>query len=358
MNGRKVPHPTFRRQPSRLEPVKVMARRFGLHYALDFVWRHPVRELHRLAQDGGPFERRRTLTGHETMKQAALTLPALSTPPPVTECRVHILTGRKFWHQSVFCVASLNLVMPFRITPVFYSDGSLDAEVAAALSRVLPWSEFVSEEVIVDRLEDVLPAARYPTLRRRRVDYVHLRKLTDIHVLAGRWTLVADSDLLFFRRPDAVMDWFNRPHLMAMADIVDNYGYPTDYLASLAGGTMPSRFNVGLYGMESSAIDWDKVEYWCARQLSDFGPSYLQEQGLTAMLTAGQTARILPADDYVLMPDIREGRSPKAVMHHYVHHSKRSYFQHGWRIVDKGLRKSGAVSPTAVSSQTGIAAEV
>jgi hypothetical protein len=357
MKARKAPRPRYHLPHSRLEPLKVLARRVGLNHALDFVWRHPVRELRQLAQDGGPFERQRTQTGHEAMKRAALTLPAMSTPPKGAESRVHVLTGRKFWHQSVFCIASLQSVMPFRVTPVFYSDGSLDADVAASLIRVLPWSEFVSESAITDRLEEILPTGRYPTLRSRRIEYVHLRKLTDIHVFQGHWKLVADSDLLFFRRPDAIMEWFEKPHLMAMADIVDNYGYPPEYLAALAGGSMPPRFNVGLYGLDSSIIDWDKVEYWCARQLSDFGPSYLQEQGLTAMLAAGQPARMLSDDDFVLMPDIKEGRSPGAVMHHYVNHSKRSYFQHGWRIIDERLRNGGGVSYASDTNRVGAAVE-
>src|SRR5262249_15894655 len=85
-------------------------------------------------------------------------------------------------------------------------------------------------------------------------------------------------------------------------------------------------------------IDWTQVETWCARQLADFGPSYLQEQGLTAMLAAGRSVQVLPEADYVLMPAVREGRAQRAVMHHYVNHSKRSYFQYGWRTIDARIR--------------------
>lgn len=325
-----------------VEPLKQLGRKVGLDRAYDFVWRHPVRGLRALARDGGPFERQRTEAGHFAMQAAARTLPQMTPPETDRGARVHILTGAKFWHQSVYCAASLQLVSEERITPVFYSDGKLDSSVRALLSRVLPWAEFVADEVVDAQLDAVLPMEKFPTLRSRRLDYVHLRKLTDIHAFPGQWRLILDSDLLFFRKPSALFAWYQRPDLMCMRDVQDNYGYPSDYLEQLAGSKLPSRFNVGLYGMDSSTIDWTKVETWCARQLTDFRPSYLQEQGLTAMLAAGQDVQVLPEEDYVLRPRVREGRAPQAVMHHYVDYSKRSYFQYGWRAIDARIRAHAA----------------
>ena len=54
---------------------------------------------------------------------------------------------------------------------------------------------------------------------------------------------------------------------------------------------------------------------------------------LTALLLASVGAKALPSEDYVVLPSLAEGRAPTAVLHHYVAHSKRSYFQHGWRHV-------------------------
>jgi hypothetical protein len=51
------------------------------------------------------------------------------------------------------------------------------------------------------------------------------------------------------------------------------------------------------------------------------------------MLIANQPRVVLPAEDYVVLPSVDEGRRPAAALHHYVAHSKRSYFQHGWRSV-------------------------
>lgn len=334
-----------RAAPSPLDPLRQLGRRLGLGALYNAAWRRPAQALHALALDGGPIERRRTAAGHEAMRAAATRLPALAPPDHDLGAVAHMLTGAAFWHQSVYCIASLQLVADQRITPVFYSDGSLDAGVQNQIRAVLPWATFVAQADIEAQLEAILPPARFPSLRRRRLVYPHLRKLTDIHIFARSWKLVLDSDLLFFRTPDAMLDWFQAPCALYMMDVEDNYGYPLDYLADLAGAQLPDRVNVGVYGLDSSAIDWERVEDWCARQLRDFGPAYVQEQGLTAMLLAQSPARALPEHDYVLRPSLQEGRARGAVMHHYVAYSKRSYFQHAWRVIDERVRAASGLQP-------------
>jgi hypothetical protein len=336
------------RSASPLDGMKAVGRKLRLNTFYDAVWRHPLRDLRALVRDGGPIQRRRTEAGHLEMQGASKTLPTMQPPNHDQGDKVHVLTGKRFWHQSVYCAASLQIVSESRITPVFYSDGSLTGDVQEALLRVLPWAEFVPIEVVETKLDAVLPISQFPTLRKRRETYVHLRKLTDIHVFGQGWKMVLDSDLLFFRTPSAMLAWFREPVPLCMADITDNYGFPLDYLQSMVEGLLPKRFNVGLYGMDSSSVDWSRLEWWCSRQLADFGPSYLQEQGLTAMLMAGKDVLTLPSDEYVLLPKIGEGRDPRAVMHHYVAESKRSYFQYGWREVDRRIREKAACRPMAV----------
>ena len=59
---------------------------------------------------------------------------------------------------------------------------------------------------------------------------------------------------------------------------------------------------------------------------------------LVAMLVARtQPCAIAPAGDYVTKPGHAEGTEPRAVMHHYVAESKRWYYRHGWRLVQRQL---------------------
>jgi hypothetical protein len=151
--------------------------------------------------------------------------------------------------------------------------------------------------------------------------------------------------MLFFRRPERLLDWLTAPtRPIAMLDVGDAYGYPLAAMSELAGASVPPRINVGFCGLESGHIDWSRVEFWARTLTERYGLSYYLEQALSAMLFAGHQASVLPPDDYRLMPDPHECRAPSAVMHHYVGPSKRGYFRHGWRAA---LELSGPGVPAS-----------
>ena len=312
-----------------------LAARAGLGklaYSLLF---RPMGSVRQSLREGGPREQARDRQGHEAMRQAASRLPALAEPEPGPgpPAEIAFVSGPKYWHQTVFCFLSLQLRTPFRIIPVVYDDGKMDEASRAAIRRVVPWVHFVDAQESEARLERRLPAARFPALRARRENYPHLRKLTDVHVGSNGFRLVADSDMLFFRAAHELERWFAEPDWLYMLDVKTAYGYPNDFLARLAGGPVPDQINVGLYAVDGAAIDWDRVEHWCAAQIREHGPQYVQEQALTAMLFAGREARVLPREHYVVMPDPAEGAARTAVLHHYVDISKRAYFRENWRPV-------------------------
>jgi hypothetical protein len=118
-----------------------------------------------------------------------------------------------------------------------------------------------------------------------------------------------------------------------MTDVQAAYGYSRPLMESLAGAPLPQRLNVGLCGLRSDDIDWDRLEFWSLCLQDAEGTSYYQEQALVAMLLAGRECVVAPPGDYVLMPGEEECRHPTAVMHHYVDLSKRGYFRHAWRHI-------------------------
>lgn len=320
------------------------ARRLGLgRLAYSLLYR-PVGLVRQSIREGGPFEQRKSAQGHAEMRAAAAELPTLAEPPVGPSAEIAFLTGPKYWHQTLFCFISLQLQTPFRITPVIYADGKMDAETGALIQRVVPWARLVSSEEIEVELDAILPESRFPALRARRREYPHLRKLTDIHVGSNKFTLVADSDMLFFREPLEILQWFACPGWIYMQDIGTAYGYPLDFLSELAGAAVPEPVNVGLYALDGAGIDWERVEYWCFRQIEQHGPQYVQEQALTAMLFAGRDARALPRDSYVVMPEPAEGENPTAILHHYVDVSKHAYFRYGWRRI-AAMAKASQPSP-------------
>jgi hypothetical protein len=269
--------------------------------------------------------------GRGQMERAATALtPVESGQDPVAE--VYFLSGRNFWYQTSFCAWSLLRQSEMALRPVVLDDGSLNSAMQDALRRIFPNIRFESRAEIEARLDRVLPATRFPTLRKHRLVYPHLRKLTDVHAGLYGWRLVLDSDMLFFQKPAALLDWLRDPQRpIHMVDVAQSYGYSAGLLSELAGAKLADRLNVGVIGLQSDAVDWGRLEHWCCRLLEQHGSHYLLEQGLTAMLLAGHDCTVVPENEYIALPSRAEVQAPRAVMHHYVAESKAWYFRHGWR---------------------------
>lgn len=276
---------------------------------------------------------RETERQHREMAEAARRLPPFAPATAPGHLRLHLLTGRRFWDQTAFCLHSFARASGTAPTVDVYDDGTCDEFVVGQLRRFGPGVRVHAAPTLRARLDALLPRERFPTLRDRWDNYPNIRKLIDPHLGSTGWKLVIDSDLLFFRRPDFLLDWLAAPdRVLHAVDCVESYGYSRTLLERLAGARLPERANVGLCGLRSESLDWDELEAWSRELMATTRMNYYLEQALVAMLAAraGQCA-VAPADDYVTMPNRAEVLAPRAVMHHYVDISKRWYFRHGWR---------------------------
>lgn len=303
---------------------------------LYLVWHRPRAGLRQCIADGGPVEQWRTSRGRQAMEAAARHLPppAAATGAPL---ELHLLTGRRFWYQTAFCLWSFARQSGRSLAPVIHDDGTLTPDNRAALSRLFPLTRFPAKADASARLQEILPPARFPRLHDRWRHYPHIRKIIDPHLGGTGWKLVLDSDLLFFRRPQFLLDWLDAPDRPLHAvDIATAYGYPPELLARVTGAPVAEKVNVGLTGLRSEELDWEKIERWCDRLIDAAGTNYYLEQALVAMLTAGRACAIAPAGDYVTLPRPPEADDCRAAMHHYVAESKPWYFRTNWRRAMEG----------------------
>ena len=272
--------------------------------------------------------------GKALMMKSSGTLKEIHYPAEAF-MEVYFLTGKKYWYQTAFCLHSLQKQSGINIHATIVDDGSFDDALESQVNSQFPSSKVIRKEKIDALLSQHFPESRYPYIRKRRIEYPHLRKLTDIHILGGNdWKLVLDSDMLFFQKPSEIINWYKNPEKMVfMEDVEESYGYPIPYLKQLSGSdTFPEKLNVGITGIPSSKIDWDEIELWIKDSLEKYGKSYLQEQGLTAALAAKLGFDLLPISTYKVMPVVSENY-PTEVLHHYVADSKYDYFVKGWKKV-------------------------
>ena len=264
------------------------------------------------------------------MEAAAYQLAPLKLQPPY--CDIHFLTGDRFWYQTVFCAYSMAQHSKISLRPVIYDDGTLALKYQKEILRIFPNAQIHLKGDLDERIEAHLPARKFPYLRERRESYPNIRKLTDIHVGSEGWKLVLDSDMLFFRQPNTLLNWLQNPTQPChMVDTETSYGYSPALMESLAGAKIAERVNVGICGLNSSEFDWEQIEHWCKTLIESEGTHYYQEQTLVAMLMAGRDCVVADESNYDVMPAKEEAIRPKAVLHHYVADSKPWYFRYGWQ---------------------------
>ncbi|MFM8927856.1 MAG: hypothetical protein ACKOFA_06680 [Rhodoluna sp.] len=177
---------------------------------------------------------------------------------------------------------------------------------------------------------------KYPVLHELRNKYIHIRKLTDIHLGSNGAKLVLDSDMLFFERPDELLSWYSLPNQPClMVDCEESYGYSRKLMEELAGAPIPALLNVGICGLVSELINWEKLEYWCQTLLAREGTSYYLEQALVAMLAAQSSPTVMPRSRYITFPTRQQALNREGVLQHYVADSKAWYFGLAWRLLTK-----------------------
>lgn len=309
--------------------VRTWIRNAGLGRVAYYGWHLPLGKLRESRAAGGPLEQWRDRRGRAGMTAAARRLPVPREQDRIVP--LHLLSGRRFWDQTAFCLWSFAMAGRVTLAPVIYDDGSLTEDHRRPLERLFPRARFVSQQEAIARLDQFLPRSRFPVLRERWERYPNIRKLIDPHLGGEGWKLVIDSDLLFFHPPSFLLNWLTAPSGPLHAiDIETCYGYSRPLLNSLANARVADLVNVGLCGLNSSELDWSRLESSCRTLIAAEGTSYFLEQALVALLVAGRTCSIAPPADYVTLPQGDEAEACRAVMHHYVAGSKRHYFRTNW----------------------------
>lgn len=267
------------------------------------------------------------------MRAAARRLPPLPVPAGHHHA-AHYLTGRTFWQLSAIAAYSLQQHTGGRIQPVFHSDGRLDGPTITQLRAIFPAAAFVTDEQQAQLLDRFVPAGRHPTLRRLWQDFVLIRKLLSVHPGREGWNLFFDSDTVFLRRPDFLLQWYDRPtRPVCMADLMDCYGYDRVRLERLAGQPLPPKVNTGLIGLHSPSLDLERLEYFAREMTASQGLDHFLEQAMTAMLLAGMPFDYAPPADYFIPLDLPSVLGRRGVFQHLAGPSRKWFYRHAWRLV-------------------------
>jgi len=246
------------------------------------------------------------------------------------------LTGKRYLHQTIFCIKSLDSLLFGQFKADIYSDGSLKADDIAELQQIIPESNIFSGEMMDKRLEELLPSARYPTLRWLREWHPFFRRMLDIHTQPG-WSIHLDSDMIFFKKPERLLTAFDRKEAIYMKEQLEHsfFADDEDILSERYQIFCIRLINGGIVAYDNDLVDYDDLEMKATVLLKAYPHTSAArvEQTLMSYLLFKQNALPLPEKEYVINydsnPDIKGGE----VVKHYIFKAKLPYFKSEWKQV-------------------------
>jgi len=282
--------------------------------------RHPkatAKALHRRAMTKWTVWRRKSQT------QTILKLP------PVTGLGhhafdLHILLCARDIINGLWAVRSFLHYSELKPRLIIHDDGSLKPTHLQTLQAHFPEARIIPFAQANDDMTQAL--ANYPYAFRYRVtDYSWpaIKLLDFAHFSKDRPFMVLDADVLFYKKPDEIIQTITQRQGFFMSDWQDAYTWPVDRWPAVLNVAGISKVNVGLFYLpDGNCYDLDFVEQsLAAYYLRQPCPNLVWlEQTVWAALfsTLGNTMQRLP-DTYQISKT--RALQPDTNCHHYVNDS-------------------------------------
>jgi hypothetical protein len=260
--------------------------------------------------------------------------PQILRTPPVTgiddTCEIHVLTSTDDWLNLVWTLKSFYAVSPRPYALCIHEDGTLGDVALNALREHFPDARLIRRKEADAKMEAVL--VNRPACRTfRRVNLLAPKVFDFIEFLEGERMAVFDSDLLFYRPPEAYLalledsgtrlNTFNE-------DIASAYAIDEASIRK-AGHKILPRINSGLgvVHRDSMPLDWIE-EFLNIYGLAD-GHFWRIEQTLFALCATRYGGALLPPEYRVYIGKGTGGRP----MRHYVGAVRHLMYAEGMRFL-------------------------
>lgn len=274
------------------------------------------------------------------------------TPPittdPESDTGIHTAVPHKYLYAYLTAIKSL-LRYHQNLAVYVHDDGSLRPEDKHIIKKHLPgvciieraWSDQAFEDKVGDEF-----------LGKVRKSYTSYLKLFDPTLVSThRRIIIVDTDVLFLRRPDEIIDWAlnggapwyhksgpwrkNRNSTMRLGDSKANIDSipPTHVQGMVVEGipeinkalgtdyTFVHGFNSGLIGYERGTVEYNELKRLLFHLYSLFGERIYKwgsEQTIHGLILCGKGAKALPTDKYMVYTDLSSDKAANAAFVHFI----------------------------------------
>jgi len=249
---------------------------------------------------------------------------------------IHVLTGRDDWLLACWMLASWFHATERNWPVVIHDDGHLPPEAFSAFQQMNPGITCIRAAEADQAVAKSL--AGHPACRDYRLAHPFGRKIFDIVALtAGEQYIAIDSDILFFRKPDALLSrceknagecWFNE-------DVYDSLPISQEEAKEKLGFEIWPRVNAGLCLIDRSAIDLDLCERALRETSILKGNLWLVEQSLYAICASARGLGGLLPPEYEV--SLEKKARPGVVARHYVGAVRQRFHGEGMARLKRAL---------------------
>jgi hypothetical protein len=190
--------------------------------------------------------------------------PVRADAPGSGPVEVHLLCHRLDYLSAMWALKTLFVTSAVRWPLVVHVQGTPGALMMRRLRAHFPDARIVTQAEADVRVAEALSAEAYPRLLDARRRSPFMMKLVDPAVLSSADSVVlVDSDVLFFRAPDALQAHVERgarDRCLFQRDPVSTYNIERDAAAAAFGVELPERVNTGIAAFPRRVVDFALCE--------------------------------------------------------------------------------------------------
>jgi hypothetical protein len=221
---------------------------------------------------------------------------------------VHILCGRATVPDALAMLKSFYGRTGATYPLVVHEDGTFGDTERARFAEHFPGTRVIPRRQADAEVDAELAAAGAHRCITYRHEQIYGLKLFDLeHYARGKRVLYLDTDILFFTRPDALLDALHAPdgHWADRynEDVKSCYTWSFERVRNDTGIELLPRVNTGLLVLRLGTPDWSCYESWLGMPER----SFYSEQTLRAMYLSAAGARPLPGEYDVCFRHAWEG---------------------------------------------------
>ena len=246
-------------------------------------------------------------------------------PPHGRPVSLHMVVGKSMCLLGMMGLRSFERHTGYSWAPFIHDDGTLDDGDAAEWKRQFPDCKIIRKPRADEEVGRALEA--FPACRDHRLRHHWFHKVFDTrHYSPHDHYIVLDSDIVFFRKPEILLDWvFRCPDLLwVMEDTREKYSGPRSAIEEKLGFPLMPKVNSGLDLIPKERYPLALAETFlekCAQGANHY--EFLEQTIFAVMASAAPQGRHLPPEYEISWTNFRR---PGAVCRHYVGPAKNDAF--------------------------------